>query len=178
MARTKQPKSTLTLGKINKEDKQYNQMELFEFSNGETVKFHVTFRPSTIEDLFYEFQQLQSELAESDQEISDKLTIHLINVLIIKYFTDLRKDFKDETAVQKIARANAIIDSIYYKEMMEEMFLKEEIHKVYDKATDIVSSFLFMDKLNGMVQKKVETLDLQSRDILFPNTKVENTDVQ
>jgi hypothetical protein len=171
-------KSTLTLGKINKEAKKYNETELFEFSNGETLKIFPLFRPSVVEVMLEEYgEKLQIFEEELGEKIDDKFSVYYLHFLCIKYFTDLQKYISDDPKEQ-LKNFHNIIDSFYFKEIVEEAFLKEEIVKVWDVATTLTATHSQIGNLDKLLKEKIDSLDLQNRDILFPQQDTENKNVQ
>jgi hypothetical protein len=164
--KSSKPKSTLTLAKINKQAKAEKQ--LFEFSNGETLNIEVTFRPSAVEDLLEEygvhmnaFEQHMSEMSELKKQ---KFQIHFLHFLIIKHFSELKKSFTDDST-KILDQFNAIIDTLYYQELIEQGFLKEEINKVWEMAMKLTASFSFMSNLENKFQKHIQDLELENKEV-------------
>jgi hypothetical protein len=171
-------KTTLTLGKINKEAKKYNETELFEFSNGETLKVYPYFRPSKVEEMLEEYgEKLQIFEEELGEKIDDKFSVYYLHFLCIKYFTDLEKIIPSEPEKQ-LKAFNSLVNTFYFKEIIEEAFLKEEIAKVWDVATTLTATHSQIGNLDKLLKEKIDSLELQNRDILFPQQDTENKNVQ
>jgi hypothetical protein len=171
-------KSTLTLGKINKEAKKYNETELFEFSNGETLKIYPYFRPSKVEEMLEEYgQNLQVFEEELGRPLNDKTTTYYLYFMCIKHFTDLEKIIPSEPEKQ-LKVFESLLDTFYFQELSEEAFLKEEIAKVWDVVTRLTATYSHLGNLEKLLKEKVVSLDLENRDILFPQQETENKNVQ
>jgi hypothetical protein len=163
------PKSTLTLAKINKEVKSYSDTHNFEFSNGETLNIYIRFAPSIIEDLLEEYGQHMSAFEDHMSEMTEtkrqKFQVYFLHFLVIKHFTDLKKSITDDSS-KILEQFNAIIDTLYFQELIDEGFLKEEINKVWDKASKLTAAYSFMNNLENKFQKHVQNLELDNKDVL------------
>lgn len=162
---TKQ-KSTLTFDKINKIQKKYSETFLFEYSDGESVLVSEVFRPSLIEDLLEEYGTLINLFdQENDEEISEKFKLYFLYFLILKYFTDLGKDVSNDPSLL-IQQFHNIVDSIYLSELINEGFPKEEVSKVFDKATEVTATYSFLGNLTSQLNEQFEELNLQNKNVL------------
>jgi len=162
----KKSKSTLTLSKAEKSVEMYDHTHLFEFSDGETLIIYPRFRPSLTEEMLEEYGHLLKSINENvGSPLRDKDQIYLLHFLIVKYFTDLKDSFSNDWEVI-LSQFNTFVDSIYFKELMEVAFLREEIQKVWDKANEIVSTLTLMSKLDEKFREKMNTLEVQNQDLI------------
>lgn len=158
-------KSTdIKLTEIKKNHKKYSVTEQYEFEDGKTLTFHPYFQPSKIEDLITEMQNQLLKAQELEIEFSEKMIHDYTLFLAIKYFTHLGKDISDDLTVQ-LDEMEWIVDHKYFKPIIEEAFLPQEIMKVWDKMTDILSRSQLFEKLGEEAQKKFESLELKNRDV-------------
>ncbi|MED1863225.1 hypothetical protein P4V41_07135 [Fictibacillus nanhaiensis] len=163
------PKSTLTLAKINKETKSFSETHLFEFSNGETLNINIRFKPSAIEDMLEEYGQhmntFEDHMSEMTETKKQKFQVYFLHFLVIKHFTDLKKSITDDSS-KILDQFNAIIDTIYFQELIDNGFLTEEINKVWEKASKLTAAYSFMNNLEHKFQKHVQNLELENKDVL------------
>jgi hypothetical protein len=59
-----------------------------------------------------------------------------------------------------------LVDTGYFKEICEEVFLQSEIQKVFNKAVEISSKYVFLEKLTTQMHQEVQKLDIKNKDIL------------
>jgi hypothetical protein len=59
-----------------------------------------------------------------------------------------------------------LVDTGYFKEIVEDVFMQSEIQKVFDKAVEISSKFLFLEKLTQQMQTSVQNLELKNADVI------------
>jgi hypothetical protein len=162
----KKQKSTLTMGKVNKVQKKYSEQYLFTYSDDETINVNTAFRPSLIEKLLEEYGSLITLYEEkSDEELDDKFKVRFLYFLILKHFTDLGKDVSDDPSLL-LQQFNNIVDSIYLSELINEGFPKEEVYKVFDKATEVAATFNFLESLSTKLNVQFEELNLKNKDVL------------
>ncbi|PKR82847.1 hypothetical protein [Heyndrickxia camelliae] len=164
----------LKVSKIKKAAKEVNKQIEHEFEDGSTLKFYPIFPELKIDELIEDNQKLIREADELGIELSEKMTYHLISLLIIKHFTHLGADIED--GVQNhIAFLEALIDSGYYKIIMEEVFLPAEISKVFDRMVDLVSQYQMMEKLVEKTKEQVQRLELKNAEVF---KQLENVGVE
>ena len=162
------PKSSLTLAKISKETKTYSDLHNFEFSNGETLNINIRFAPSIIEDLLEEYGQhmnaFEDHLSEMTETKKQKFQVYFLHFLIIKHFSDLKKSITDDPS-KILEQFNAIVDTLYFQELIDSGFHKEEIAKVWEKASKLTATYSFMNNLENKFQKHVQDLELDNKDV-------------
>lgn len=160
-------KSTLTLGKINKENKQYDVQELFEFSNGETLNINARFKPSYIEDMLEEYglhmNTFEEHMDGMTENKKQKFQVYFLHFMVIKYFSELKKSITDDST-KILEQFNVIIDSLYFRELIEEAFLKEEMSKVWDSASKLAATYSFMSTLENNFHKHIQNLELENKE--------------
>jgi hypothetical protein len=177
MTRSKAKDNALKLSVIKKQDKNYQLKETFEFEDGKILKFFVHFRPSKIEEMLEEMAKQLNYANEKGIELEDKFIFNYVHFLCIKYFTDLGKDIADDFETQ-LKQMEWLVDCKYFKPMVEEMFLKEELQKVWDKMTDVLSRYQLLEKLTIEAQNKLKNLELKNRDVFEKLGQIGNNIVQ
>lgn len=160
-------KSTdLRMSEIKKQDKnKYSTKETFTFEDGKTLNVEVYFRPSKVQTLLEEYSEQINYAQTNGIEISEQTLHDYLYFLMIKHFTTLGKDIADDFETQ-IAQLEWLVDSDYFKPIVEEAFLKEEVMKVFDKTTDVLSKYHFFDKLQIDTLNKLQKLELDNRDVI------------
>lgn len=173
MARKKS--TDIKLSEIKKDHKQYSVTEQFEFEDGKTLTFHPYFQPSEIEKLIGEMQEKLIEADKLKISFNEKMMHDYALFLVIKHFTHLGKDISDDLTTQ-LDEMEWIVDHKYFKPIIEEAFLPQEIMKVWDKMTDILSRSQLFEKMGEETQKKFQSLEIKNRDVFekLANMKVDN----
>lgn len=171
-----EPKSTLRLSKANKETKKYDESIMHEFANGELLKVYPYFRPSTIEKLLEELQVRLKHIHEANAQLKEMELYHFVLFLCVKYFTALKSDIEDkrekEDSARLIAQFRAFIDSTYYSELVNEVFVPSETAKVWDKVVQFLAATQLFEELGEQLQHKVADLKLKNADILKDISKL------
>lgn len=155
----------LKLSEIKKQAKSLDTMETVQLSNDKDLHFYPVFKETVIQELLEELQQKVLYANENNIELKESMIFNYTLLLCIKYFTHLRQDIPD-TLEEQIEAMKWLVDTGYFKEIVEEVFLKEEVNKVWDKITDFLATVQFSDKLAVEVQEKMSTLELENRELI------------
>ena len=166
-------KSTLTFAKVKKNTQKYNESTMWEFSDGETLKVYPYFRPSTIEKLLEDLQKIliyaheekTEDMVTEDGNISDTYIYHLIQFLCVKHFTAAKSIIKNDPPTL-IAQQKEFVNSIYYAELINEVFIPSEMQKVWDKVTEFMASTQLFEELGEKVQDRVVELRTKHADAI------------
>ena len=155
----------LTLATVKKQYKKSHSKEDYELKDGLNLNFSPIFPHRDIEKLLEHMAEQFKYAEENGIEITDKFTMDYTLFLMIRQFTHLGKDISDKFEEQ-IQQMEWLVDTGYFKEIVEEVFMQSEIQKVFDKAVEVSSKFIFLEKLTTQMQEKVSTLELQNKDVL------------
>lgn len=171
MARKKN--NELKLTEIKKQAKSLDQMETTQLEGDKDLHFYPVFKETIIQELLEELQQNFIYANENNIELKESMIYSYTLFLCIKYFTHLKKDIPD-TFEEQVEAMQWLVDTGYFKEIVEEVFDKKELNKIWDKITDFLATVQFSDKLASDVQKKFANLQLENREIIenaFASTK-------
>ncbi|MFS1518498.1 hypothetical protein V1503_18855 [Bacillus sp. SCS-151] len=149
---------------IRKKAKEVNQKETYEFEDSTTLTFYPIFTEKKIEKLLEEFASLFKQANEKDIELSDKMTYYLTLLQCIKHFTHLGKDIQNNLEYQ-LDYLDALIDSGYFKKITEEVFVPQEIQKVFERMTDVLGKYKMMEDLMNDAQNKFYDLKLKNKEV-------------
>lgn len=172
MARKKS--NDLKLTEVKKTAKSLDQKETIELSNGKDLHFYPIFKETIIQELLQELQEKMIYTKENNIDLKESTIYNYTLFLPIKYFTHLRKDIPDAFEGQ-VEAMKWLIDTGLFKEIVEEVFDKNEINKVWDGITDFLAATQFSDKLGEDIVEKFRTLELENRDIIENAFKHKNT---
>lgn len=175
MARKKS--NDLKFTDIKKQAKSLDTMETTTLSNDKDLHFYPVFKETIIQELLEELQQKIIYTNENNIELKESMIYSYTIFLCIKYFTHLQKDIPD-TFEEQIEAMKWLVDTGYFKEIVEEVFDQKEINKVWDKITDFLATVQFSDKLANDVKVKFANLELENKEIIenaFKNTKAKFT---
>lgn len=151
---------------IRKLAKDSKKQEVYEFEDGVTLKFYPIFADSMIDELLIELKEILNQAnTKEGLELNDKTVYNLILLQCIKHFTHLGKDIKPSFEFQ-LDYLNALIDSGYFKKIINEVFLPEQINKVFERVSDIMSESQMIEKIIERTQEKVKQLELKNKDVL------------
>ena len=156
-------KKDITLAKIKAKSKQLDKMEKYEIDEGEyagsTISFYPIFTEPKIEELLQEYQILIKEAEDKKIELSDQMTIHLLQFLTVKHFTHFQYSIPSELIGE--GKKEGLLDWLehfrktgLYELIVNEIFLQSEVKKVFDRVTTVLGADLFIQGLEGEIQKK------------------------
>lgn len=162
----------LKLSTIKKKSKEYDSTEIYEITTGDYVGEQITFYPHfseiTIEELLIEYQNIIIEKENKELKISDETLLELLHFLIIKHFTHFKKDLPDKLLGE--GKKAGLLE--YYehfkktglhKELIEHMFLPEEIAKVMDYLSTFLANSLVLEDFGKEIQQKFEDIKLKNK---------------
>lgn len=170
----------LKLIDIKKKAKEMHKQEIYELNDGSTITFYPIFPELEIENLLESLQQHYITMKDKGIELSEKMNLYFINLLIIKHFTHFSKDMPNELlAVGKKAGLldwlNHFADTGLMKTIIDEVFVPSQIMRVYDKLTEFVGTSLLINELGDKTQKHLANMRLKHGDSI---TKLESNIVQ
>jgi hypothetical protein len=164
MAKAKQS-TNLTMGKIKKAYRKTQEKVNYELKDGLNLTLSPIFAHSEIEKLLEHMSEQFKYAEEKGIEISEKFTMDYILFLCIKQFTHLGKEISDNFEEQ-YQQMEWLVDTGYFKEIVEDVFMQEEIKKVFDKAVELSSKFAFLEKLTEQMQENVRNIQLKNADVI------------
>jgi hypothetical protein len=160
MAKAKQ----LKLTQVKKEYKETHKQESYTLQNDMNLTFYPTFPHAMIEEMLEHLAAQFKYAEEKGIELSEKFIHNYTLFLCIKQFTHLGKEIS-ENFEEQIQQLEWLVDTGYFKEIVEDVFLPKEISKVFDKMVEVSGKYLFLEKLTQQMQEEVGKLELQNKDI-------------
>lgn len=162
--------TNLKFSEVKKQAKLAHEQEQYELDNGSTISFYVTFPQTMIDTMFIEIQKSLQTKDESI-EITDSLMQNFVLFHIIRKFTHFSKDLKATTFAGQLDEMTALIDfeiegKSLFALIIDEIFLKEEVMKVFDGLKKAMSNVAFLEKFNKQVAEEISKLELQNKDLL------------
>lgn len=155
----------LTMGTVKKQYKKAHEKADYELKDGLNLTFSPIFPHGEIEKLLEHMANQFKYAEEKGIEISERFMFDYVNFLCIKFFTHLSKDISD-VFEEQIQQMEWLVDTGYFKEIIEDVFMPQEITKVFDKAVELSSKFAFLEKLTQQMQEEVSKLDFKNKNIL------------
>ena len=178
------PQATdLKLSVIKSQAEAMFEQESYELKDGSTITFYPIFPELLIEDMLEELQKHYVEMNEKGVNLSQKMTIYFIQLMTIKHFTHLGKSMPDTFLGENeqpglFDYLNYLANTGLLKTIVEEVFMKEQMQKVYGKLTDIISTSQLNNRLEQEVQKKFETLNLKNKDVFEQINKMSKNETK
>lgn len=176
----KKQNTDLKLSIVKKQADELKETAQYELEDGHTITFSPLFGDLQIEVMLEELQQHHITMKDKGIELSEKMNLYFINLLIIKHFTHFKSDMPNELlAVGKkvglLDWLNHFADTGLMKIIMDEVFVAKEVRKVYDKLTEFLGTTLLLNELSEMTQRKVDNMRFKHSDAI---SKIENNVVQ
>lgn len=167
----------LTMNKIKTEAKNTYKMEEYSINDkDEVIKFYPVFPGSKIDEVIKEYQEdliyAQSNDIESFGE-DDGFTIEYILFLCIKHFTSLEKGFS-QNLENKILQMKYLIDAGYYQQIIDEVFMQQEIRKVLDRISGNVATDNFIKHIGKVSEEKLNFLKEKNEEYLKTISAIES----
>lgn len=164
----KKKNTELTLAAVKKQAKEAYEQDSYELDNGSTIKYYVRFPDLKVEDMYEELQKHYIEMKKEDINLSDKMNLYFINLLMIKHFTHFKKDMPDEllgkgTKAGLLDYLNHFADTGLMKTIMDEVFVPDQVKKVYEKMTDILGASRLLQEMESSVQKKYTDMKIKHK---------------
>lgn len=161
---TSKPKQ-LTMSKVKNTAKQIDKKEEYILSTNESIRFNPIFAYDRIIELVKELGQDMVYAAEKNVDIDDELFVEYVHMLCIKYFTSLEKGFAKKFE-DKLLQLNYLIKTGYYKEIMDDVFMPNEVQKVFDTITDEINKNRFIEDMFIKANNKLEELKIKNKEIV------------
>jgi hypothetical protein len=163
MAKTKQ--NNLKLATVKKKYKDAHKQESYTLHDDSNLNFSPIFPHSEIEKLLEHMAEQFKNAEEKGFEISERFTHDYVLFLCIKQFTHLGKEISDKFEEQ-IQQMEWLVDTGYFKEIVEDVFMQDQIKLVFDKAVELSSKFVWLEKLTEQMQENVKNLELKNADVI------------
>lgn len=157
--------TNLKLSSVKKQYKQAHAKENYELADGSNLNFSPIFPHGEIEKMLEHMAAQFKYAEEKGIEISEKFMYDYVLFLCIKQFTHLGKEISD-VFEEQILQMEWLVDTGYFKEIVEEVFMQKEIQKVFDKTVEISSKFIFLEKLTQQMQQTVQNMEFKNADII------------
>lgn len=161
---TSKPKQ-LTMAKVKRVAKEVNRMLEYELDSEHKIKYYPVFPQSKVHELIRELANDMMNAGEKDIEITDELFIEYVCLLCIKHFTSLEKGFADNFE-DKLLQMEHLVDTGYFKQIIDEVFSAAEIRKVFDTISDEINKNLFIEDLFVKSNEKLKELRIRNKDVL------------
>jgi len=160
----------LKLSQIKKQAKQLHIQEKYELEDGSTITFYPIFPELKIEGMLEELQRHTNTLHEKDVTLSDKMNLYFINLMMIKYFTHLGEQMPNHVLPE--GKEAGLLDWLEHfadtglmKTIMDEVFMKDQVMKVYDKLTEFLGSAMLLEELGEKTQQHFKNMKLKNQDV-------------
>jgi hypothetical protein len=163
MAKAKQ--TNLKLSQVKKQYKEAHKQESYELNDGSNLNFYPIFPHNMIEEMLEHLATQFKYAEEKGIETSEKFIHNYTLFLCIKTFTHLSKEISDNFEEQ-IQQMEWLVDTGYFKEIVEDVFLPKEIQKVFDKMVEVSSKFLFLEKLTQQMQEEASKIEFKNADVI------------
>ena len=144
----------LNMEEILEESKKYDTLETATIGKDFEVQFYPNFKQSKIDNLLEEMSNFFSNTDKDSQSFielinsDEKYEVLIIYFFIAKEFTHLGEDMKDkETPAELFPYFEALIETGYLTELIEDIFLQEELQKVIRRVAEMGSLNIHMNQL-------------------------------
>lgn len=161
---------------VKKKAKETYTTEQYTLEDGSTITFHPHFPPLLVKQLFEECQSTLGKLDEGLQ-MSEKDSYNYILFMCIKHFTHFKNQLKADDLVGQINEMNSLIDAGLFDLIIDEIFLQEEIRKVFDQVAKLSGTNLFLENMTQKMFDEVSRLELKNKEV-FKNLNIEKEFVQ
>lgn len=157
--------TNLKLASIKKQFKEVHKQESYELADGSNLNFYPIFPHNLIEEMLEHLAAQFKYAEEKGIETSEKFIHNYTLFLCIRQFTHLSKEISDNFEEQ-IQQMEWLVDTGYFKEIVEDVFMPKEISKVFDKMVEVSGKYLFLEKLTKQMQEEVGKLELKNADVI------------
>jgi hypothetical protein len=156
--------NNLKLTQVKKQYKEVHKQANYELKDGSNLDFYPQFPHNMIEEML-EHSAAQFKYAEEKGfKFTEKLIHNYTLFLCIAKFTHLGKQIS-ENFEEQIQQMEWLVDTGYFKEIVEDVFAQSEITKVFDKMVEIGGKYAFLEKMRQQMEDEVGKLELQNKDI-------------
>lgn len=173
MARKKD--TNLKLTQIKSSAKSNREIETYEFDSSTTLKYYGVFPDSMVQECLKDMQSLMQEMEKINKstdpkdkknkvEFDDNTMIQFITFLSIKHFTGLKSQIKGDF-VQHISTMKDLVDSGWYKRIVDEVLDPKQIYRVMESVGDVLGSMQALSHVVESSQKQFQKLSLQNPEI-------------
>lgn len=158
---------TLTMDKVGRRAKSMYKLEEYELNDEDKIKFYVEFPNRRINEMLKELQEDVQYANENGINgfDNDEFIMEYIFFLCIKYFTSLEKGFSKKLE-DKILQMEYLVDTGYYGQIIDEVFMPSEIRKVLDTVAKVFSAGQFLEQVNNVAQEKIQDLEIRHQKYL------------
>ncbi|WP_413381236.1 hypothetical protein [Alkalihalobacillus sp. 1P02AB] len=165
-------KSKLTMTSINNAAKKLNKKEEVELSNGSVLEFSPKFKETDIQELMKELQQKILYANDKNITLEADFIPQYVMFLCVKYFTHLKTSVPDEFEKQIIFMDN-LINSGFYKEIIEVAFDPSELEKVWGSMSEVVAQAKVQDDFMKQAERKFTELKIANQELINNAFKIE-----
>ncbi|WNJ14006.1 hypothetical protein [Bacillus velezensis] len=153
----------LKLTDVKDEVEKYKNVEIYQFENGSTITFAPLFSPSKVKNLVTELHERFGSANEKGIDLQPIITEY-VHFLAIKYFTSLGSQISDNLENQ-LDELEFLIDGGYFDEIVNEVFSKKEIAKIWTQLGNRIGEIEVHAKLNKQVLDTVASLEMENKDL-------------
>jgi hypothetical protein len=166
----KKKNTELKLSEIKKQAKTSHQKEVFERKDGSTITFYPVFPDLLIEEMLEEMQNHYKIMQEKKIKLNEKMNLYFIYLMMIKHFTHFKKSMTNNLissgkSASLLDYLDHFADTGLLKEIIEDVFMKDQVMKVFDKVTDLTANSLFISQLENETIEKLQKVTYENKDI-------------
>lgn len=161
---------TLSMNIVKVDFNKTQQKEEYTLKNGLSITFTPIFPHGVLESLIEEWITKLKDAESKGIKISEKFAYDYSLFLCIKYFTHLGDEVSD-VFEEQVQQMKMLVDTGYFKEIIEEVFMMEEIMKVHDKMVEIAGKVQAFENLTLKIQEEISKLDLKNAE-MFKNLEL------
>lgn len=144
----------LNIEEVLEESRKYETLETATIGQDFEIQFYPHFKQSKIDKLIEDMGMFLNNTDKDSQSFielinsDEKYEVLIIYFFITKEFTHLGEDMKDkETPAELFPYFEALIETGYLTELIEDIFLQEELQKVMRRVAEIGSLNIHMNQL-------------------------------
>lgn len=157
--------NNLKLSQVKKQYKEAHKQESYELQDGSNLNFYPIFPHNLIEETLEHLAAQFKYAEEKGIELTEKFIYNYTLFLCIKQFTHLSKEISNNFEEQ-VQQLEWLVDTGYFKEVVEDVFSPKEISKVFDKMVEVSGKYLFLEKLTQQIQEEVGKLEFKNKDVI------------
>lgn len=153
----------VTLKKAEQDVKKFDKQETYTLKDGNNINFDPFFSPAKIQTLADEYQTDIAKLAEANIDTDDTYQFNYMGFLIVKHFTEYGK-YIEPTLEFKISAFDTLLNNGHLYELLEDVFDKNEVNKIWDQLTRTVAHQQHLIKFQDDINKEFQKLEIQNKD--------------
>lgn len=161
---TRKKNTDLKLTEIKKMAKSANSQKQHVLENGQTITFYPTFPPTLIEEMLKEISTTLS--SNPELKLTEEQIHKYILFMTVKHFTHLKEQFTGTSLTEQLNEMKSLVDSGCFEIIVDEIFLPDEIKKVFDQAAKMSSKYAYLERLAVQMEDEIKKLDIRNNSLL------------